>query len=154
MMRERDHIEPNHPDGFKQALWNFLMLGYLVTGLALAPLIIGETLVALGWLESMNEQTMPSWIYGYVVLTMYLAAFAVMIAWLPALLVCVLYWNRWRAVVPSLAVILFALNLFLVSDEELSSMLLDIAAITYVLVASGVGIEWLIRNIQRKSDPR
>ena len=122
------------------------MLLYLLTGLALAPLVLGEILVALGWMQSMNEQTMPSWMYGYIVLTMFVAALGLMIAWLPALLICILFWNQWRAVVPALSIIVFAVSLFFLSDGQLGSKLLNIAAVSYVLVASGVGIEWLIRR--------
>jgi hypothetical protein len=145
-MNSHESGNPTRLAAFRDSAWNLVMLLYLVSGLGLAPLVIGEILVAVGWVEAMNEQTMPSWMYGYIVLTMFTAAFALMVAWLPALFICILFWNRWRAVVPSLAVIVFAVSLFLLPHGALSSALLNVTAVTYVPVASGVGIEWLIRR--------
>jgi MFS family permease len=145
-MSNLNHTDWTHLDTLKDILWNLVMLLYLLTGLALAPLVLGEILVALGWMQSMNEQTMPSWMYGYVVLTMFVVALGQMIAWLPALLICILFWNRWRAVAPALSIILFAACLFFLPDGRVNSTLLNFAAVSYVVFASGVGIEWLIRR--------
>ena len=145
-MKKLESANTNVSAVFRDNVWNLIMFVYLATGLGLAPLVIGEILVAIGLLEAMNEQTMPSWVYGYVVLTTYTAGFALMVAWLPALLICIIFWNRWRAVVPAGAVIVFAVSLFLLPDSSVNSTLLNIAAVTYVLVASGVGIEWLVQR--------
>jgi len=145
-MNNHDSSNPTRFATFRDSAWNLVMLLYLITGLGLAPLIIGEILVAVGWIEAMNEQTMPSWVYGYVVLTMFTAAFALLIAWIPALFICIIFWRQWRAVLPSLSIIVFAANLFLVRDSTWGPTLLNISAVTYVFLASGVGIEWLIRR--------
>lgn len=123
-----------------------LMPLYLVTGALLLPLVIGELLVAAGLVPAMNEQTMPSWMYGYTVMTMFVVALGAFIAWIPALVVCVLYWNRWRLFVPALAVLLFTAGLIPLNNYAIGTTLMNIGGIGYPFTAFGVGLEWLIRR--------
>lgn len=123
-----------------------LMLVYLVTGAWLLPLITGETLVALGLLPAMNEQTMPSWMYGYTVITMFLVALGAFVAWIPALLICVIYRKRWQALLPALAVIVFAAGLIPLNDYEVGNTLMNVGGIGYPVLAFGIGLEWLLRR--------
>jgi hypothetical protein len=137
------------PDSMGGSRWtvdDVLMLVYLVTGAWLLPLIIGETLVALGLLQAMNEQTMPSWMYGYTVITMFLVALGAFVAWIPALLICVIYRKQWRGFLPALAVIAFAAGLIPLNDHQFGSTLMNVGGIGYPVLAFGIGLEWLLRR--------
>ena len=126
-----------------------LMLCYLISGAALLPMIIGELLVAAGLIDALNETSMPSWMYGYVVLVTYSAAFTLFVAWIPAIHVCIKYRRHWRAVVPAAIVVLMT-SLFLgVSSAETSESMeyaMGAVAVFYAFAAFGIGLEWLIKR--------
>jgi hypothetical protein len=148
---QHDKDEPGAVHAARQwTTYDFVMLLYLLTGAWLLPLVVGEILVAAGLIRAMNEQTMPSWLYGYVVLTTFLAAFALFIAWLPALLICLRFWKRWRAVVPAAALIALVIGLFLLPDGAVASTVINAAAVVYTFVAFCVGLEWYLRGRPRR----
>jgi hypothetical protein len=128
----------------RSSLFDLVMVVYLLSGALLLPLVLGEILVALGVVDAMNEQSMPSWLYGYTVLAMYLTVFSTFIAWLPALVVCVVFRNRWQVVLPAVAILAFTAGLLPLSRTAAGAALMNIGAVVYVFSATAVGIEWLV----------
>jgi hypothetical protein len=141
---------PPRSVGHKLPGYDVVMLCYLITGAALLPLIVGEALVAAGLMDSMNETTMPPWMYGYVVFTMFMAAFALFVAWIPAIYICFKFRKHWRAVVPAVAVLVLTAGLFSgISGEEVSKTMeysMGAVAVFYAFTAFGIGLEWLIKR--------
>ncbi|HEY5655063.1 MAG TPA: hypothetical protein VIS04_04435 [Woeseiaceae bacterium] len=130
--------------------YDTVMLLYLVSGAAILPLIIGELLVAAGLLEEMSESSMPPWMYGYVVFVMFAAAFALFVAWIPAIYICIKYRKQWRAVVPAAAILVLTAGLFTsMSSDEMSTFMeytMGIVALFYAIAAFGIGLEWLLKR--------
>lgn len=141
------------PGAGQDSLFGLVMLVYLLTGAAVLPAVLVETFVWLGWLPRLHEQNMPSWLYGYEVMVLFGAAFTLMVAWIPALMIIALYWRRWRAVVPAAAVVVGSVCLFLLPETPLTLNVMGAAAVVYALVATGVGLEWLLTRRRTGDGP-
>lgn len=132
------------PGAGQDSLYGLVMLVYLLTGATVLPVVLLESFVWLGWLPRLHEQNMPSWLYGYEVMVLFGAAFTLMVAWIPALMVLAVFWRHWRATVPAAAVIVGSACLFLLPETPLTLNVMGAAAVVYALVATGAGFEWLV----------
>lgn len=136
-----------HPNiEFRLPTYDIVMLVYLVTGAITLPIIAGEWLAAAGLVGSESGFPIPQWMYRVEIAVMFLAAFVLMIAWLPAIYICLRFWNRWRAFVPAFAVLVLVLSLFLDHATGPELAVAQIAATVYSVAAFGVGLEWTIRR--------
>jgi len=142
---------PPKPNRQKLPGYDTVMLLYLVSGAAILPLIIGELLVAAGLLDEMSESTMPPWMYGYVVFVMFSAAFALFVAWIPAIYICIKYRKQWRAVVPAAAILVLTAGMVKsISSNEMSTTMeytMGAVALFYAIAAFGIGLEWLLKRL-------
>lgn len=139
---------PRRP-GHKLPGYDTIMLLYLISGAVLIPLIVGQLLVEAGLMESMDEDSAP-WMYGYMVFTTIAVAFALFVAWIPAIYVCIKYRKHWRAVVPAAAILTLTAGLFFGASSGETPKATEYAfgavAVFYAFAAFGIGLEWLLRR--------
>ena len=128
--------------------YDVVMLIYLITGAAILPLIIGELLVEAGLMQAMSEKTMPSWMYGYVVMVTFAGGFGLFVGWIPAIYVCIRYRRQWRAVLPALAILVCTISVFAMGESEAVGYVAAVAASAYAILAFAVGLEWLVRQLR------
>ena len=137
-----------HSIGTKPSGYDLVMLTYLITGAAVLPVLVGEALVEYGLIAAMSEKSMPPWMYAYVVFVTFSGAFALFVAWVPAIVVCLKFRKHWRAVVPAAAVLVCTGAVFLMESSKTIEYAAATAAAVYVLTAFGVGLEWLIQQMR------
>ncbi|MDH4109228.1 MAG: hypothetical protein OEW35_12990 [Gammaproteobacteria bacterium] len=136
-----------HPNvDFRLPTYDIVMLLYLVSGAVTLPIIAGEWLAAAGLAGSGSGLPVPQWMYNVEILVMFIAAFTLMIAWLPAIYVCIRYWNRWRIVVPAVSLLVLTASLFLDHATGPELLVAEIAATVYAASAFGIGLEWFLKR--------
>ncbi len=135
-----------------QAVRDLIAITYLVTGLALLPMVIGEALVGTGSVASIYDSGLPGWVVrlisGYEIMVLLCGGIALFIGWIPALFVCALFWRHWRMVLPAGLLIAAAASTMLDGDARTSA--LAALAAMYTAAASLIGLEWLVRRILEK----
>lgn len=124
------------------------MLTYLITGAAVLPMLVGQALVESGLIAPMGEKSMPPWMYAYVVYVTFAGAFALFVAWVPAIIVCLKYRKHWRAVVPAAAILVCTVAFFFMESSKIFEYAAATAAAVYVLTAFAVGLEWLVQQMR------
>lgn len=138
----------------RQGAYDLVMLTYLLTGLALLPMIIGEALVQAGWAGSIYESSLPGWLIrlmsGYEILLLLCTAMALFVGWILALIICVLFWRSWRMVLPAAFWLAATASLFWGVDVE--NKALGVFGALYAAAAFLVGLEWLIRRVMKRTD--
>lgn len=96
----------SHP---RWSLYDIVMLCYLIGGLICLPMIVGESIVEMGWARSVHESNLPKRIFdmiiGYEILLMFGIVTLMIIAWIPALFVCYYFRRHWRVLVPAILLI-------------------------------------------------
>lgn len=141
-----------------QAVRDLVLATYLITGLALLPMVVGETLVSAGLVASIYDSGLPGWmvrlISGYEILVLLCGGIVLFVGWIPALIVCALFWRHWRMVLPASLLIAAAASMMLEGDARTSA--LGALAAMYTAAASLIGLEWLVRRIleRRRTPPR
>lgn len=132
----------------RQALYDLIMPLYLLSGLALVPMMVGETLVGAGVVGSIHESGLPDWLVrfvsGYEILVLFTVGAGLLVGWIPALVLCVLFHRNWRVLLPAVLIILTSGSLYLGGSG--GEQALAVLGGLYATAASLLGLEWLIRR--------
>lgn len=136
-----------HPNvEFRLPTYDVVMLIYLLTGGVTLPIIAGEWLAAAGVIGAGSGLPLPQWMVNIEILVLWAAAFTLMVAWLPAIYICIRYWNRWRASIPACCILVLVISLFMDHSAGPELLVAEIAATAYSVLAFAVGLEWYLKR--------
>lgn len=130
-------------------LYDVVMFCYLVIGTVCMPMVVGEALIEAAWVPSIYESGLPQWLIdlaaGYEIVLMFGIVSFMMLAWIPALILCVLYRRRWRVLVPAVLLLATDVCLFFTHGQTRQTALAVLGSAT-VVASFAIGVEWLLRR--------
>ena len=136
-----------HPNvEFRLPTYDIVMLIYLLTGGVTLPIIAGEWLAAAVVIGAGSSLPLPQWMVDIEILVLWVAAFTLMVAWLPAIYICIRYWNLWRASVPACCLLVLVISLFMNHSTAPELLVAAISATAYSVLAFVVGLEWYLER--------